>query len=156
MIPRAPHMRALHRLQLPQPIHFDRIAVVKRARDEFRRCGLVSLAQHAMHRLGGEAHARGRFRVDADAHVGEIVDGVDVLVDVGPDLVAQLVVAVAHLEGNVRVDVRGDAGLEEFFVGLIDRGEGAIAGVGNGVAVAQRGSGEFGGERGAVLHHYCN
>lgn len=149
-------MRTLHLLQLPQIIHFNRIAVVKRTRDEFGRIGLIPFAQHAMHRLGREAHARRRFRVDADAHAGQVVDGVDILVDVGPDLVAQLVVAVADLEGNVGVDVRSDAGLEEFFAGLVDGGEGAVACVGNGIAVAQRRTGEFGGERGAVLHHCCN
>ena len=136
MITRAPHMRTLHRLQLPQIIHFNRIAIVERSGDEFGRIGLVPFAQHAMHRLGREAHARRRFRVEADAHVGQVVDGVDILVDVGPDLVAQLVVAVADLEGNVGVDVRGDGGLEQFFVGLVNRGEGAVARVGNGVAVA--------------------
>ena len=149
-------MRTLHQLQLPQIIHFDRIAIVKRARDELGRIGLVPFAQHAMHRLGREAHTRRRFRVDADAHVGQVVDGVDIRVDVGPDLVAQLVVAVADLEGNVGVDVRSDAGFEEVFVGLVDGGEGAVARVGNGVAVAQRRTGEFSRERGAVLHHCCN
>ena len=149
-------MRTLHRLQLPQIIHFHRIAIVKRTRDELGRIGLVAFAQDAMHRLGREAHAPRRFRVDADAHVGQVVDGVDILVDVGPDLVAQLVVAVADLEGNVGVDVRSDAGLEQFFAGLVDGGEGAVARVGNGVAVAQRRTGEFGGERGAILHHCCN
>lgn len=106
-----------------------------------------------MHGHGVEGDARRGFRVNAHAHVAEVVNRVEPVADVGPHLGLELVVAVADLEGDVGVDVGRDARLEELLAGLVDGQERAVAGVGDGLAVAQRRAGELDGKGSAVSHH---
>ena len=129
-------MARLHHLQPPDVLQLDGVAVVKGTSRELVGARLIALAQSTMHGHCCEGHAGRGGGVDADAHVGQVVDRVEVVADIVPHLGHELVGAVAGLSGDLGVDVWGHARQEKLLVDVVDGREGAVTGVGDGVAVA--------------------
>lgn len=129
-------------LHLPEVAHFNGIAIVDSASSEPIKARLKALAASAVLGKGGKRHASCGRGVDADAHVGQVVNGVD-LDDIVPHLGFEVVGIVDGCAGHFGIYIRGYGRPIEFFVGVVYRRCGAVTGVGDGLAVGQGWTGEL-------------
>lgn len=141
-----PDMVRLHVLEAPDTVSLDGRAEVVGAGGVLVGTGLVALARAAVDGLGNEGDARGGGRVNADAHVGQVVDRVELGAHVVEHVGLQLVCAVVRLVRNEGVDVRRHDGAQQLLVTVVEGREGCVADVGDGLAVAEGLAGELGGE----------
>lgn len=134
-------------LCFPEVIDFNHLTVINSAGGELVGARLESPAASAVLSKGREGDTGSGRGVDADAHVREVVNGVD-FGDIIPHFGLELLGAVDSCAGYLGVDIRGHSRPEELFVGMIDRRRGAVADVGDGLALGQGWTGELDGKWG--------